>query len=272
LASFDKVNYFVKVSNQKRIIVIGTYIFAIFISILYFVLQSTDLYEELSSIVVTLVSGFATLTSYLIAKKYRWSIHNKFSRCWLFFFLGSLFWSLGELTWAIYSIGLGIEVPYPSIGDSFWLIAYAPFFMAFLEYFKMFGSPFLSKKKIFVMVSVTFLSSFLIALFSLYPILTSLEEEPITLFFNLAYPIGDLLLFIPAFGSLITFLGQKIGKPYIYLTLAIIMNVIADSLFAFLTMRGEYIYGNYLTTFDDLLFVWGYFALFLGFYVHLKEF
>ncbi|MEM3437516.1 MAG: hypothetical protein QXP55_03130 [Nitrososphaerales archaeon] len=58
----------VKVSNQKRVIVIGTYILAILISIVYFVLQSTDLYNELSNIVVTIVSGLATLTAYLIAK------------------------------------------------------------------------------------------------------------------------------------------------------------------------------------------------------------
>ncbi|MEM3539159.1 MAG: hypothetical protein QXM29_05250, partial [Nitrososphaerales archaeon] len=94
----------------------------------------------------------------------------------------------------------------------------------------------------------------------------------IVLFFNLVYPIGDLLLLTLAFGSLIVFFGQKIGKPYIYITSAIIMNVIADSLFSFLITTNKYIYGNYLTTFNDLLFLWGYFALFLGFYIHLKEF
>ncbi|MEM3768979.1 MAG: hypothetical protein QXE37_02955 [Nitrososphaerales archaeon] len=260
----------VKASNRKRVIII-TYISAILISIVYFVLQSTDLYNELSNIVVTIVSGLATLTAYLIAQKYRWNIRNKFSRCWLFFFLGSLFWFFGELTWAIYSLCLGVEIPYPSIGDVFWLIAYAPFFMAFLGYFKMFGFPFVSKKKLFVMNSIIFLSSLLILYFVLYPILI-LGEGPIVLFFNLAYPIGDLLLFTLAFGSLIVFFGQKIGKSYIYLTSAIIMNIIADSLFSFLTITNKYTYGNYLTTLNDLLFLWGYFALFLGFYIHLKEF
>lgn len=276
MASFDKSKgdnhlKLVKVQNRKRVIVIGTYISAILISVVYFVSQSTDLYNGLSSITVTVVSGLATLTSYLIAKKYRWNIRNKFSRCWLFFFLGSLFWFFGEMTWTIYSLCLSVEIPYPSIGDVFWLIAYVPFFMAFLEYFKMFGFPFVPKKKLVVMYIIIFLSSFLIALFLLYPILT-LEDELVILFLNLAYPVGDLLLLMLAFGSLIIFFGQKIGKPYIYLTFAIIMNAIADSLFSFLITRGEYIYGNYLTTFNDLLFVWGYFALFLGFYIHLKEF
>jgi hypothetical protein len=220
---------------------------------------------------VVIVSGFATFAAYLIAKKYRWDIHTNLSRCWLFFFLGALFWFLGELTWAIYSLGFGIEIPYPSIGDAFWLIAYVPFFMAFFGYFKMFGSPFVFKKKLIIMVGTIFLASFSVMLFLLYPVLAS-GGEPLILFFSLAYPIGDLLLFVLAFGSLMVFFGQKIGKPYIYLTFAIIMNAIADLLFSFLTIKGEYIYGNYLTTLDDLLFTLGYLALFLGFYIHWKEF
>ncbi|MEM2873293.1 MAG: hypothetical protein QXD82_03880 [Nitrososphaerales archaeon] len=220
---------------------------------------------------VVIVSGFAAFVAYLIAKKYRWDTHNSLSRCWLFFFLGALFWSLGELTWAIYSLGFGIEIPYPSIGDVFWLMAYVPFFMAFLGYFKMFGLPFVPKKKLIIMIGTIFLTTFSVMLFLLYPLLAS-GEEPLILFFDLAYPIGDLLLFVLAFGSLMVFFRQKIGKSYIYLTFAIIMNAIADFLFSFLTIRGEYIYGNCMTTLDDLLFVLGYLALFLGFYIHWEEF
>ncbi|MCP8307128.1 MAG: hypothetical protein H3Z53_08810 [archaeon] len=262
----------IKLPSQKKVVIVGTFIFAILVSILYFVLQPTNSYLVLSNIVVVAISGCATLAAYLIIRKYRWNIHNSFSKCWLFFFLGALFWSLGELSWAIYVLGFGIEVPYPSIGDVFWLIGYAPFFMAFLGYFRMFGLPFASKKKLVVIGGIMFLSSIMMKQFLLYPIL-ALEDEPLVMLFNLAYPIGDFLLIAVAIGSLVVFFGQKIGKPFIYLASSVfIINAIADTLFSFLTTTGEYIYGSYLTTLNDLLFVWGYFALFLGFYIHLKEF
>jgi len=38
--------------------------------------------------------------------------------------VGFLLWFLGEFTWSFYSLYLGIEIPYLSMADVFWLAAY----------------------------------------------------------------------------------------------------------------------------------------------------
>ena len=43
------------------------------------------------------------------------------------FFIGTLLWLAAEFTFAYYREGLGVEVPYPSFADLFWLLGYGFF-------------------------------------------------------------------------------------------------------------------------------------------------
>ncbi|HID90394.1 TPA: hypothetical protein EYP44_00345 [Candidatus Bathyarchaeota archaeon] len=58
--------------------------------------------------------------AFLAARRYRWDLRLDFSRTLIFYFLGALFWSLGELGWDILAVASGFEeTPYPSIADVF---------------------------------------------------------------------------------------------------------------------------------------------------------
>lgn len=41
--------------------------------------------------------------------------------------LGFLFWALGEASYSIYALFLGVAIPYPSLADVFWLTGYPAF-------------------------------------------------------------------------------------------------------------------------------------------------
>jgi hypothetical protein len=49
---------------------------------------------------------------------------------WGGFTLGILFWAMAEVVWFFYDAVLQIEIPYPSLADLLWLVAYIPFWVA----------------------------------------------------------------------------------------------------------------------------------------------
>ena len=75
-----------------------------------YVLSNTS--EAAFSLIPLLLSLYVLRTKTPFIKSTRW------------FAFGFLLWSLGEVTYSIYALFLGIAIPYPSIADLFWLIGY----------------------------------------------------------------------------------------------------------------------------------------------------
>jgi len=59
----------------------------------------------------------------------------------------------------------------------------------------------------------------------------------------------------------------RIATSWLLLSAAILINVVADFGFSFLTLQGTYYNGR----FNDLLFLWGYMMFALAAYYHRKE-
>ena len=56
-------------------------------------------------------------------------LSNRHADAFFAFTVGAFLWLCAEASWAYYREGLGVEVPYPSIADLFWLIGYGFFFV-----------------------------------------------------------------------------------------------------------------------------------------------
>lgn len=143
---------------------------------------------------------------------------------------GIALWLAAELLWTYYELGLGIETPFPSLADAFWLAGYAP-----LAYylFKIYG--FFGRGK---PVVAAFLSG-LYAVFVAYLVMLIVpgaDEDPVALAVSIAYPIVDGALVIP---SLLVLSNLKKGKftstPWMLMSSALLMVVMADSGFAYYT-------------------------------------
>ncbi|NWG10830.1 hypothetical protein HXY33_03640 [Candidatus Bathyarchaeota archaeon] len=73
---------------------------------------------------------------------------------WLCFTVGLFLWFVGEAIWMGYAVILGVEIPYPSVADAFWLIGYIPLFVALYLYVRLFGAA-LTRKDLVVSLAAT---------------------------------------------------------------------------------------------------------------------
>jgi len=230
-----------------------------------------DFMYTFSNIFPPIIAGVAVLSSFFAMRRYWDSIKSQLFRIWLCFTLGMLFWFLGELGWAIYTMVLNIEIPYPSIADVFWLIGYVPMFIALVFYIEII-QPAISVKLFWVAavivtgVSVIGFSTLMI------PVLAGASEQDfVTIGISLAYPALDLALFLEAILGLLVFsvtrLKGRVGVAWRFINAAILLNVVADGVFSYTTMEGTYYNGHSL----ELLFHFGYLLFALAFFVHSKE-
>jgi len=210
------------------------------------------------------IAGAAVISSGFTFRKYGHNLRQRFSLVWFCFTLGMALWFLGETGWAIYTLLLGVEIPYPSIADVFWLIGYIPLFLALYLYVKTFGSV-LSGRTLGISMTTTFVSSVLVSVALITPILGA-EEDLITMFVDFAYPLLDLALFSMAVLGLAVFLKGKLGKSWLLINAGILADVSADILFSYTTAQETYYSGHPL----ELLFHFGYLLFLLAFYAHAK--
>ncbi|MEM2337646.1 MAG: hypothetical protein QXP06_03485 [Candidatus Bathyarchaeia archaeon] len=212
-----------------------------------------------------LVSGAAVVFSGLSLEKYWHKARGRFSTAWLYFTAGLFLWFMGEAIWAGYTLILGVETPYPSVADVFWLAGYVPFFIALYLYVKLFGGV-LTKKTLAASMVATVILTVIVVGALLIPLLNA-EEDLMTLVTDFAYPLFDLALFSVAHLGLIIFWKGKLGRPWLFINAAITMDTCADVLFSYVTANGAYYCGHVL----ELLYHFGYLFFILAFYIHIKE-
>lgn len=230
-----------------------------------------DFMYTFSNIIAPVAAGVAVLSSFFALRRYWDNIGSRLSKIWLGFTLGMLLWFFGELGWAVYTMVLNVEIPYPSIADVFWLSGYVPLFIALLLYVRLF-QPAISRKMFFtagvlvVGVSVVVFSALMI------PVLAEASQQDLVMLgIGLAYPSLDLVLFLIAILGLLVFtvtrLKGRIGVAWHFINVAILFNVVADLTFSYTTLTGTYYNGHP----QELLFHWGYLLFALAFYVHQRE-
>jgi len=212
------------------------------------------------------IAGAAVTVSGLSLGRYWRKAKGRFPVIWLYFTAGLLLWFLGEAIWAGYTLILSVELPYPSAADVFWIAGYIPFFIALFLYVKLFGSV-LSKKTLAFSMAATVILTVLVVAALLIPVL-NVEEDLVTLVMDFAYPLLDLLLFSIAHLGLLIFWRGKLGKSWLLINTAIVMDTCADILFSYTTAQGTYYCGHML----ELLYHFGYLFFLMAFYVHMKEF
>jgi len=232
-----------------------------------------DFMYTFSNVVSPIIAGVAVLSSFFALRRYWENIRSQLSKIWLCFTLGMFLWFLGELGWAIYTMVLNIEIPYPSIADIFWLSGYVPLFIALLLYVQLF-KPAISSKMFFVAGTIVAGVSVLTFPPLTLPVLRDTSQQNfVTLGIGLAYPGLDLLLFLEAILGLLVFtvtrLKGRVGTAWYFMNAAILLNVVADMAFSYTTLEAVDTYYNGHPL--ELLFHVGYLLFALAFYVHSKE-
>jgi len=182
------------------------------------------------------------------------------------FFLAILLWFLGEVTWSIYEVILGVHVPYPSIADVFYLAGYIPAFVSILGFMRIFQKLVTPLKKI-VSLLVGLLILGVTAVFLLTPLSVS-SSPAFVKAFDLAYPVLDAVLMALVMMRLIAFIGTSLGRPWTWIFCGLLLYSFADIMFSWGSLAGWYYSGHPI----ELFWLYGYLALALGFNRQRKQF
>jgi diguanylate cyclase len=173
-------------------------------------------------------------------------------KTWLMIFSGILLYMLAEIMFAILELWFKMDMNenFPSAADIFWYLGYIPIFtgliMMFLGY-KQSGMPMGNIKLYFILGILLLLVMAIVISLLLIPIIQDPESDTLTKISSLYYPIGDLLVVIPALLLMIItsqFGSGTISMPWRYLAIGFLLFTISDLLYSYLSWNGVYKNGS----------------------------
>ena len=179
--------------------------------------------------------------------------------------LGLIAWSGGMIIWNYYLFFTTISVPYPSIADAIFVLSWPLWTYGILQLSKANGIKFAMQKMgkgfLWIPIAITFISVYLLVYVARGGI--SYDNNPFKLFFDLFYPLGDIVI-LSVTASVYMLLRKFIGGMYKFPTLLLMvgfsLNYAADFLFSYTTTKGTYFNGH----FADFLFTTTMFVLALA--------
>jgi len=170
--------------------------------------------------------------------------------------IGLISWGIGQMFWSIfYNIILNIEVPYPSIADYFYILSWPLWFLGMIHLSKATGARFSIKKLegqfllLLIPLVLIALSYYLLIIIARDGTLFTSNEDLQKIFFDLAYPIGDVIILTTStliFGLSFKYLGGKYKIPILCLLAAFVLNYITDFSFAYTTTKELYYNGHWV--------------------------
>src|SRR3989338_8354729 len=169
----------------------------------------------------------------VIAGYYAFKLHGiktPYGEALLFLVLGSLFWALGEFSWALLETVLQME-PFPSIADMFWYTGYFLFGMGLYYIWKVIRTS-VPGHRIIAAVLVA-LAALAISLF--YGVFPHIADPGLTLIEKIVAGVFVVLDFIIIVGEIIiivSLLGREIIKPWVVILIAGFFTAFADIMFA----------------------------------------
>ena len=204
----------------------------------------------LNETVLAWVSALGKVPFLLLGTAYAWRNTRRFEAGnparlgWLLLFWGLLSFTLAQSSLCVYELFLGVAVPFPSVGDVFFLIGYPLLTAALFTFIRSYaaaGFPIGGARERSAFAAATLVVCALIGAPILRPIFTT-PAPALEKFLNLAYPILDFILLVPTVLLLrinFRFRGGVVWKTWIALLGGILFNFGGDTLFAYLQALGE---------------------------------
>jgi len=192
---------------------------------------------------------------------------NRISTVWLAYSIGMLCWFLGESTWAIYALLYSNPNPFPSIADVFWLAGYVPLILAILIMAWPFREFLTSRKPLAVIIASLVSAGILLVVLIPPTYANSVGSDFVSVVVGLSYPLLDVALLVVALPILVLFGRGTFWRPFLFITVGLILTFVGDTLFSWASLNGVYYDGSFL----ELFFHWSYLALAYGFYLRYKS-
>jgi diguanylate cyclase len=229
--------------------------------------KNNQTYGYIFNFVYAFIPLYVGIYGFRIAKK--WGMFkSSMGKAIINLSISLIFWAIGELMWAYYNFFLGSNIPYPSWADAAYVLTY-PFLAAGLIYLgQATGVKFGLKNtlgKIFL-----FITPILLLIFSWYVLVVVARGGSITtgggsltVFFDIAYPMGDVIVLVMAFliyGLSFKYLGGMFKWPIIITIFGVFLEYVADFAFSYTTTINTYYNGNWV----DLVYLFSLVFMSLG--------
>jgi diguanylate cyclase (GGDEF)-like protein len=140
--------------------------------------------------------------------------------------IGLLSWAVGDTIWTAQTLG-GAMPPSPSWADTFWLGFYPPAYLAVVLFMRREVRRIAESSWLDGAVAALGAAS-VCAAFAFQGLAQSAGGSALAKAVNLAYPIGDLLLFTLVVGGT-TLLSGRITAPWMLLAAAMVLNAVGDT-------------------------------------------
>ena len=216
------------IKNAQIKLIVGFVVATLAVNSIILLAPDIEMQNYFGNILRPLVAAVASGLALIVV--YRQKVSGIFGRSYAFLAGGLVLYLVAEILWGYYSIGLGIEVPFPSLADAFWLAAYGPFGYGLFSLSRLYTKHGKSKMKALAVMSLS------VAAFSSYYVLQLISvsdlTDPIPLAISITYPILDGILLVPALLVIISSgKGYLTSIPWIFVSW--IFTAIADSIFGF---------------------------------------
>ncbi|HEV8387689.1 MAG TPA: hypothetical protein VGQ03_08705 [Nitrososphaera sp.] len=220
-----------KMKTAQRNVLVTLIATAIFVNALILFAGDIALQNYLGNLVRPIVASAATALALVVVA--RQGLAGIFGRSYAAMAGGLVLYLIAEILWAYYSIGIGIEVPFPSLADAFWLAAYAPFGYGLFKLANLYKGIKRTNTRSTIIMAV------LVGIFACYYIVqlifvsdVSTPDGALALGIGIAYPILDAILVVPALVAVLSAgRGYLTAVPWIFISW--IFTAIADSIFGF---------------------------------------
>lgn len=170
---------------------------------------------------------------------------------WVALAAGLIAWFVGDAIWAIYELGLGVEVPFPSPADSGYLSYYVCTIVLLVALPT--GNAGTTLARLFLDGLVVAGSLFVLAwVAGLDDVVAAGGTDPLSFGLSLFYPLADLALFTMAL-LMLTRAGPGQRLTISLLAAGIAVLAVADSVFLYLNTEDAYLSGNFI----DILWAGG---------------
>lgn len=169
------------------------------------------------------------------------SLSSSVGKTLLFLGLGQASYGIGLLIWVYFNLIAKIGVPYPSIADFFFILFISLIAIGCISLLKMVTSAVTIGKTIEGVVIFT-ISAVLIVGFIIKPDISQ-ELTLLNKITNIAYPVGDTILFTLAYLTL-RLGGGKINKGVAILVVGLLVQMSGDFLFTYRTANQIYWNGD----------------------------
>jgi len=188
-------------------------------------------------------------------------------RAWFLLGTGMALWTVAECIWTYLHIGAGLGVPYPSFADIIWAIGYAPLILGLALGYRSLGVRLRTRQRIVAVVVYAVLLAAL-AGWMLAPMCRDLPAGSwAEALVGSYYLIGNLTLAFVASLALIVVWDGLIGRPWLSITIGMLLFALSDTAFSYAAWVGIYAVGrNWISGVIDVVYLGAYLSIALGAY------